>query len=624
MNNIILKIQEGDLFRFFDSEERSELLVGAKRTADIVIKSANVQPVQIRLLRKNGVWYAEDKSEEDSRSEVLMNGKLFRRPMLKMDGVLSVRKKGDKKSDDIVRISSVKQIRRKGGSAFDLTGKTITTVGRGEQCDIRVENPLVSDKHFMIVFDGANCFVQDAHSVSGTYVNNRKIKRQKLSDYDRISIPSAAYIFYRNKLLYSSASGGIRIDALNVCKRVPDRNARGKKASLVTDASFRVEAGEFVAIVGGSGAGKSTLLDCINGMRPATEGKIYYDGNDYYENMNTYKGVLGYVPQRDIMHDDLTLGDALRYTAQLRIRTRLPKDELRSRVKEAIADVRLEGKEKQRISSLSGGQKKRVSIAMELLSDPKVIFLDEPTSGLSPDLDLQMMELLRDLTKKGRTVVIVTHAMENLDKCDKVAFLGKGGRVCYFGPSADAMRWFNRRSYSKIFTALSTEEESEAFALKYRSGEYYKKLYAEFTREYGKDCILPPVESHKKAEGKGKSARRSAPAPETDVAQEGESVPAVPAESLREERDAAPVPMSETDVSAQEGGNAPPVSEASDLPREKEDAAPIPMSEAEDSEREVETAPPVPAESASAQEDAQERGAEEAREGKRRGRGKKR
>lgn len=220
------------------------------------------------------------------------------------------------------------------------------------------------------------------------------------------------------------------IDAVNVSKRVPDKNAHGK-ISLVTNVTFRIEAGEFVAIVGGSGAGKSTLLDCINGMRPATDGKIYYDTNDYYENMNTYKGVIGYVPQRDIMHDDLTVAQGLRYTAMLRMRADVSEKELAERVNGAIADVRLQGKEKLRISSLSGGQKKRVSIAMELLSDPKVIFLDEPTSGLSPDLDMEMMGLLKELAKKGRTIVVITHAMENLDKCDRVAFLGNGGSMSF-------------------------------------------------------------------------------------------------------------------------------------------------------------------------------------------------
>lgn len=497
MNKIVLKIQDGDLFRFFDSEERETFTLGAKRTADICVRSPWLPPEAVRFIQKNGVWYAQDMCGEGSKCRVLMNGKPFRRPNAKMDGILTVCRADEKKGEELVRVSAVRQIRRKKADGFDLTAKTITTVGRGEGCDIRADNPLVSEKHFFIVFDGESCYIEDAHSVGGTYVNNKKIKRQKLADYDRISIPSAAYIFYANKLLYSTAAGGIRIDAVNVSKRVQDRNAHGK-ISLVTDVSFRIEAGEFVAVVGGSGAGKSTLLDCVNGMRPATDGKIYYDSNDYYENMNSYKGVVGYVPQRDILHDDLTVFDALRYTARLRIRARLPKEELNARVAAAIADVRLQGKEKLRISALSGGQKKRVSIAMELLSDPKVIFLDEPTSGLSPDLDMEMMELLKDLTKKGRTVVIVTHAMENLDKCDKVAFLGRGGRLCYFGSSAGALRWFNRRSYSRVFASLADEETSAAFASKFRAGEYYKNLYKQFTEEYGKGCILPPEDAQKR------------------------------------------------------------------------------------------------------------------------------
>ncbi len=494
MKNLILKICEGDLFRFFDSEDRTELTVGSRRSADIVIKSPFIEPVQVRLLQKNNVWYAEDLTPERSGSVVLLDGRRFKRPMMKLDGTLSVRRAGKREKEDLVRLTPVRQFsRKKAGNNFDLTAKTVTTVGSGEHCDIRVESPLVSEKHFFIVFDGANCFVEDARSMSGTYVNNKKVKRRKLCDYDRISIPSAAYIFYRNALLFSTAEGGIRIDAVDVSKRVRDRNSRAK-ISLVTNVTFRIEAGSFVAVVGGSGAGKSTLLDCINGMRPATDGKIYYDTNDYYENMNTYKGVVGYVPQRDIMHDDLTVADALRYTALLRMRADLPAEELRRRVAEAIADVHLDGKEHLRVSSLSGGQKKRVSIAMELLSDPKVIFLDEPTSGLSPDLDMEMMALLKDLSKKGRTIVVITHAMENLDKCDSVAFLGRGGRLCYYGEAADAFRWFNRRSYSRIFALLAGEEASEAFAKKYRRSAYYKQLYKQLIEEYGKGCCLPPEE----------------------------------------------------------------------------------------------------------------------------------
>lgn len=497
MKTLVLKIREGDIFRFIHSEDKKELFCGSKRTSDIVIKSGYVQPTQLRLLCQNNIWYVEDLSDETSKVDVLIDGKRFKKPIVKFDKPIQIRKKGEKKHNEIASIMPVKQIsRKKHASAFDLTAKTITTIGRDAHNDIVVDNPLVSNKQCYIVFDGTACYIEDAHSFSGTYINNKKVKRQKLRDYDHISIPSKAFTFFKNKLLYSSVADGIQIDAVNVSKLVADRNSK-QKVSLVTNATFRIEPGEFVAIVGGSGAGKSTLLDCINGMRPATDGKIYYDSNDFYENINSYKGVVGYVPQKDILHDDLTVQTALYYTAKLRTRTDISKEETLQRVAQAIQDVSLTGKEHLRISALSGGQKKRVSIAMELLADPKIIFLDEPTSGLSPDLDLEMMNLLKELSAKGRTIIVITHAMENLDRCDKTLFLGKGGRVCYFGKSKDALRWFNKRTFSNVFVALSQESNSIHFAEKYRTSEYYKTLYKTFCDEYGEDCVLPPLETAK-------------------------------------------------------------------------------------------------------------------------------
>lgn len=168
MKNLILKTEEGDLFRFTDSEARTELTIGSKRTADIVVKSQYVEPIQIRLILKNNVWYAEDLTPEDAKSEVFLDGRRFKRPMVKFDGVLSIRRAAKKEKADIVRISAVKQFSsKKPKNNFDLTAKTVTTVGSGEGCDIRVDNPLVSEKHFFIVFDGQNCYVEDAHSVSG-------------------------------------------------------------------------------------------------------------------------------------------------------------------------------------------------------------------------------------------------------------------------------------------------------------------------------------------------------------------------------------------------------------------------------------------------------------------------
>lgn len=493
MSNIILKISDGELFNFFDSEEKKEFTVGSKRTCDVVVKGFFVAPEQLRFIQKNNVWYVEDLTPEGYKSEVLTGGKRFKRPVVRFDSDIVIRKTGEKRGDT-VKISSVKKITRKrGGSNFDLTQKTLTVVGRDPSCDIVVDNPMVSEKHFRIVYDGSDYYIEDLRSIGGTFVNNRKIRRARLGDYDRISIPSAAYTFYERKLLYSTSPAGIQIDAVGVTKDVADRKSHGK-ARLVNAVSFRIEPGAFVAIVGGSGTGKSTLLDCLNGLRPATDGGIYYDTNAYYDNIRSYKNVIGYVPQKDIMHDDLTVETALRYTAMLRMRSKMPGEEIRARVKEAIADVKLSGRENLKISALSGGQRKRVSIAMELLSDPKVIFLDEPTSGLSPDLDLEMMDLLKELAGKGRTIVVITHAMENLDKCDRIAFLGKGGRLCFYGEHKDVFRYFNRKSYSRIFAALNDDTLCAYFESKYRSGEYYKELYSAFCEQYAdaKACMLPP------------------------------------------------------------------------------------------------------------------------------------
>lgn len=493
MSNIILKIGNGELFDFFDSETKKEFIVGSKRTCDVVIKGFLAAPEQLRFIQKNNVWYVEDLTPEGHKSEVLIGGKRFKRPVVRFDGDIVIRKVGEKKGDG-VKISAVKKInRRRSGSNFDLTQKTLTVVGSDASCDIVVNNPMVSDKHFRIVYDGSDYYIEDLRSINGTFVNNRRIRRAKLGDYDRISIPAAAYTFFDRKLLYSTSPAGIQVDAVGVTKEVPDRNSHGR-IKLVNGVSFRVEPGAFVAVVGGSGTGKSTLLDCLNGIRPATGGGIYYDTNNYYDNIKSYKNVIGYVPQRDIMHDDLTVERGLYYTAMLRVRTNMSREEVKQRVQEAIADVRLTGREKLKISSLSGGQRKRVSIAMELLSDPKVIFLDEPTSGLSPDLDLEMMDLLKELAAKGRTIIVITHAMENLDKCDKIAFLGKNGRLCFYGEHKEVFRYFNRKNYSRIFAALNDETVCAYFEHKYRSTDYYKELYASFCELYpdAKENMLPP------------------------------------------------------------------------------------------------------------------------------------
>ena len=503
-NNLILKIREGELFKFFDTESREKVTIGSQRLCDIVIKSQSMESVHAVLFKEEGVWYVRELKTENPRCEILLGGKKPKKNPFRLDGALLFCRPGDKKNV-IAEIAPVKNIsKRHDKKRIDLTERTITVVGSGESCDVRVNNPMVDEKHFFIVYDGGRCFIEDCRSLNGTYVNNKKIKRALLNDYDRISIPSAAYVFFDNKLLFSTSPAGIQIDVMHISKEVTDKFSKNRKVTLVNDVSFRIEAGSFVAIVGGSGAGKSTTLDCINGTRPATEGRIFYDTNDYYENINSYKGVVGNVPQKDVMHEDLTVENALYYTALLRMRSTMTKSEVMEWVYKAIEDVKLQGKERLKISSLSGGQKKRVSIAMELLSDPKVIFLDEPTSGLSPDLDLKMMGLLKELSKKGRTIVIVTHAMENLDKCDKVAFLGAGGRLCFYGHQSEVFRYFGKDSYSRIFASLTDETVCRTFEARYKNSEYYKELMQSYHKLYGADksAARPRTSGGKNERGK--------------------------------------------------------------------------------------------------------------------------
>ncbi len=220
----------------------------------------------------------------------------------------------------------------------------------------------------------------------------------------------------------------------NYANRYP--KARYKK--LLDETSLLIKQGEFVAVVGGSGCGKSTLLNCINGFEQP-DGHVFINNRELYENYNELKGCIGYVPQQDIVHENLTLKNMLKYAARLK----LGKWNCGDAISKAIATVGLEGHENQLIRKMSGGQKKRASIAMELLSDPGILFMDEPSSGLDPGTERSLMDSLRDMsTMGGKTIVMVTHNTNNIHLCDKLLFLGTGGYVCFYGAPEDALSFF--------------------------------------------------------------------------------------------------------------------------------------------------------------------------------------
>jgi ABC-type multidrug transport system ATPase subunit len=253
-------------------------------------------------------------------------------------------------------------------------------------------------------------------------------------------------------------SHGIRIDVNEMSRRVRVRN-RGE-LTLVDAVSFSISAGELVAIVGPSGAGKTTLLEAIAGVAPATTGSVRLDGIDVHADPGAFRSVLGYVPQDDIIHADLPLQRMLRYAARLRLPSSTTATEVDDAVNQAIDAVGLSGHADVVVGSLSGGQRKRASIAVELLTDPHVFFLDEPTSGLDPVTSAELIARLRQLADRSATVVFTTHSAEDLDLCDRIVFMTRGGRAGFVGTLDGAFEQYGVSSVPELYRRLADPDDA--------------------------------------------------------------------------------------------------------------------------------------------------------------------
>lgn len=264
----------------------------------------------------------------------------------------------------------------------------------------------------------------------------------------------------------------LRLDACDLSYRVGT-------LKLLDDVSLSVLPTEFVTIVGVSGAGKSTLLNALCGFRPATRGSVFVNGHSLYQNYDDYRTELGYVPQDDIIHSDLTVHQALNFAAQLRLSPNTSEADRQQQVKQVLIDLELQEQEYTVVKNLSGGQRKRVSIGVELLTKPGLFFLDEATSGLDPGTELQMMRLLRRMASQGRTVVLVTHTTKNLMISDLVVFLAKGGRVAYFGPPKDALDYFGVEEFDEIYIKVDEERSPQEWSQQYQQSLYYQKYVAD-------------------------------------------------------------------------------------------------------------------------------------------------
>jgi ABC-type multidrug transport system ATPase subunit len=246
---------------------------------------------------------------------------------------------------------------------------------------------------------------------------------------------------------------GVRIDVNELSRHVRVRNR--DDLTLLDAVSFTLSAGELVAIVGPSGAGKTTLLEAVAGIAPADSGSVLFDGVDVYDNLGAFRSVLGYVPQDDIIHADLPLERTLRYAARLRLPSSTTAAEVEGAVRDALDAVGLTDQADVRVASLSGGQRKRASIAVELLTDPHVFFLDEPTSGLDPITSAELVGRLRELADRSATVVFTTHSVDDLAACDRVVSVTRGGRLGFVGTVDEALELYGVSSVPELYRHLT-------------------------------------------------------------------------------------------------------------------------------------------------------------------------
>jgi ABC-type multidrug transport system ATPase subunit len=329
---------------------------------------------------------------------------------------------------------------------------------------------LVSARHAVLERTDDGDYLSDAQSVHGTYVNGKPIIRTKLVSGDRLQIGPFLLRYEGNRLVRTTRTSAISVSARSLSKHAG-------QTTLLDNLTFTLEPGEFVGLIGPSGAGKTTLLDALNGLRPASSGDVLLNNESLYEEYECLKQNIGYVPQDDIIHRELTVHQALIYTARLRLPADMNAEERNQLIDDTLEALDLTHRRNVVIGMLSGGQRKRVSVGVELLSRPGVLFLDEPTSGLDPGTESKLMKLFRRLADQGRTVVCTTHVMENIDLFHKIVILAPGGRLAYFGPPQEARALFGIEKFCDLYDRIEGQSPEHWQAL-YRQSKQYRQFIA--------------------------------------------------------------------------------------------------------------------------------------------------
>ncbi|MFJ2780444.1 FHA domain-containing protein [Kitasatospora sp. NPDC087315] len=368
-------------------------------------------------------------------------------------------------------------------------------IGRALDNDVVVSDLQVSRHHAELrqLPDGRYEII-DLGSHNGIFLNGQPVQRQLMGPQDRLTVGHSSFVLVGDQLQEFVDTGAVSFSARHLTVEVEHK---GAKKILLNDVSFGVPEKSLVAVIGPSGSGKSTLLRALTGYRPADRGDVLYDGRNLYKQFAELRSRIGLVPQSEILHKELTVRTGLKYAARLRFPGDTEAREREARIDEVLYELRLDKRADNRITALSGGQQKRVSVALELLTKPSLIFLDEPTSGLDPGMDREVMQMLRGLADDGRTILVVTHSVAELALCDRLLVMAPGGSVAYFGPPDEALHFFGYETWADVFQAFENYPDHD-WAGRYRGSVHYQQYSADVdsaaaqSAQIVREAVRPP------------------------------------------------------------------------------------------------------------------------------------
>jgi ABC-type multidrug transport system ATPase subunit/predicted component of type VI protein secretion system len=485
----------------------TSVIIGRDEDCDIVLDAPQISRRHVKLLRLPGDnWLVEDL---ESANGTFLNDR----------NAVPLEAPTEATNRDILYMGSYRfplsRVRdfighdvdsnESGGSLAMSLDKKIITIGRGPDNDIVLDASQISRHHARILRKDKDIFIEDLASANGTFLNGKRVGRAQISPEDTLSFGTySVKLDLARGAIQKSYKGDIILQAENI--RVDVQGENGGTKRLLDDISFTAYPTEFIGLMGPSGAGKTTLLMSLIGyIRPST-GRTLLNGDELTAHYDRYRGTIGYVPQEDIIHGELTVYEALYYTAKLRLPTDTSDAEIEQRISNVLASLEISKTAHVRIGSperkgISGGQRKRVNLAMELLTEPSLLCLDEPTSGLASEDAANVMRLLRRLADEGRTILLTIHqpSMQVYRTLDNVIYLADGEQV-YYGPTyPDSILYFYPRvrpgtpqaeeilsdpgsCLRPMVNAQRAGEPMETFAARYRQSEYHRE-YVEDRRK---------------------------------------------------------------------------------------------------------------------------------------------